>query len=111
MPADQMSCSTTGTPVVDPLLECSPHAVVAGKSQIVVAAEVQHLTTIDLQNSALGTFNNAPPAIAILSLLLLEASSDVTKTGQIDRTTLRIAANAVAQRLPPEAMVILHRQP
>ena len=98
MSAYQMGCPAAGAPVIDPLFECSAHACVAGKSQVIVAAEVQQLAPIYLQRAALGAFYNTPPPIAVLPLALLKALFDVAKTGQFNRVPLPIFSNGDSTR-------------
>ncbi len=98
MPADQVSCTTAGAPVIDPLFERGAHAGVVRKSQIIVAAKVQHLAPVYLQRAALRAFNNSPPAIAVLPLAFLKVFLDVAKTGQINRVLQRMSSNGDSTR-------------
>ena len=98
MSAYQMGCTTASAPVIDPLLECSAHACVAGKSQVIVAAEVQQLSPVYLQRAALGAFYNPPLPIAVLPLAFLKALFDIAKTGQINRVPLPISSNGDSTR-------------
>ena len=90
MPANQVSCTAAGAPVVDPLFKCSAYASVAGESQIVVAAEVQQLAPVYLQRVALGAFDNSPVPIAVLPLALPKALLHIAETGQFNSFPLQI---------------------